>query len=242
MNEFLKLILGFPTIIFTVLLGVIMLYWITVIFGFLDLDILDSADVDLDVDPSMDLDADLDLDTDVDVDADVDGSGHHSHSTFGDFLVWIGISKVPITIVASLVVLWCWFLLLVFSNLLLPMIPTTFFPIVFSFVAIFVAFIISLFITKFCLWPLTPIFEHESKAIGNKDIIGQVCVVATGYVDEKFGQANYTKDGMGLIIDIRSRASNNLKKGERTLIVGYNKETSIYRVEPYDDRFQIEID
>jgi hypothetical protein len=96
-QEFLTTLLSFPTLVFTGLMGLVLLYWMTVIFGALDLDFLDSAlgldamdagldsalegldvveGMDLDVDVGgLDLEADVDvggIDADMDVDVDVD--------------------------------------------------------------------------------------------------------------------------------------------------------------------------
>ena len=43
MSEFLSQAFAFPTVIFSVLLGFVMLYWLFVIIGALDLDVLDAA-------------------------------------------------------------------------------------------------------------------------------------------------------------------------------------------------------
>ena len=44
MNEFLTHITMFPTVVFTIPLGVFLLYWLTVIFGLIDLDSAEGAD------------------------------------------------------------------------------------------------------------------------------------------------------------------------------------------------------
>ena len=43
MLEFLQAMLGFPTVVFTMLLGVVAVYWLFVIVGALDLHVLDGA-------------------------------------------------------------------------------------------------------------------------------------------------------------------------------------------------------
>ena len=69
MQEFLTIILSMPTVVYTVLMGLMALYWVTVIMGAVDIDLFD---LDADLDADIDLDADLDLDVDADIDVDVD--------------------------------------------------------------------------------------------------------------------------------------------------------------------------
>ncbi|EIJ41822.1 hypothetical protein BegalDRAFT_0914 [Beggiatoa alba B18LD] len=45
-NNFLNIILTFPNVIFTILLGIILLYWILVILGALDIEFFDIDDLD----------------------------------------------------------------------------------------------------------------------------------------------------------------------------------------------------
>lgn len=55
-----------------VLLLVVMLYWVSVFMGLLDMGFFD---VDLDVDMDVDVDVDVDIDVDVDVNVEVIGGG-----------------------------------------------------------------------------------------------------------------------------------------------------------------------
>lgn len=234
MKEFLAIVIQFPTVIFTALLGVVVLYWALVVLGMFDMDLLD-FDLDLDVD------ADVDLDLDVDAGADA-GDPEISHSGVGGFLAFFGLVGAPVTVITSVIITWCWLLSLLYGTYLQPMIPDWGFTWVISLIFIFVAFIASLFLTQFSIKPIQPLFEHNGKALGNKDIVGQLCEIATGKVDEKFGQARYNKDGAGLILEVRNTSGADLKKGNKALIVGYNAEKMTYRVEPYgNNSYDIEV-
>ncbi|HBL31463.1 MAG TPA: hypothetical protein DD490_31955, partial [Acidobacteria bacterium] len=46
MSEFLNAILAFPTVIYTILLGVVVGYWLFVLLGALDINLLGDADLD----------------------------------------------------------------------------------------------------------------------------------------------------------------------------------------------------
>lgn len=85
MNELIEASLQAPTVIFTIGLGIALVYWVFVLLGALDLDLLGSA---------------KGIEGLKGIKVDVDGDG-----------VWsgLGLGKVPVTISASLVLLvgWC---------------------------------------------------------------------------------------------------------------------------------------
>ncbi len=230
--EFLDIIIQFPTVVFTVLLGVVIMYWMLVIMGVFDMDVLD-----------FDFDLDVDADVDLDVDAGTDvGDADAHHSGISGIFAFFGLVGAPVTVITSFIVIWCWMLCLLYATYIVPIIPDLGFTWAISIVAMFVAFIASLYLTQFSIKPIQPLFEHEGKALGNKDIVGQLCEIITGKVDEKFGQARYNKDGAGLVIEVRNTSGATLKKGNKALIVGYSAEKMTYRVEPYEsDGFEIEV-
>lgn len=229
MAEFLDIIIQFPTVVFTVLLGVVIMYWMLVVLGVFDMDMLD-FDFDIDVDVDVDLDLDLDVDTDA------------HHSGISGIFAFFGLVGAPVTVITSFIIIWCWLLMLLYATYLQPMVPDWGITWIVSIVAMLVGFIASLYLTQFSIKPIQPFFEHEGKALGNKDIVGQLCEIMTGKVDDKFGQARYNKDGAGLVIEVRNTSGATLKKGDKALIVGYSAEKMTYRVEPYDtDSYEIEV-
>jgi hypothetical protein len=80
MSEFLTAILAFPTVVFTILLGMVVLYWLFVLLGALDIDVLDFADAD--------------------GDGDADG--------FGGVIEALGLGGVPVMLSLSLLILGAW--------------------------------------------------------------------------------------------------------------------------------------
>lgn len=82
MNEFVQTIGSMPTLFFTVLLGILSMYWVMVIAGALDLDVLDFG-------------------TDLDVDGE-------APSGVAGLVELLGIGTVPITVVGSVCILASW--------------------------------------------------------------------------------------------------------------------------------------
>jgi len=92
MGELLEAIFQAVNLPFTLLLALVVLYWLSVILGFLDVD---TFDIDA-------LDVDVDFDTDVDVDADAD------IGALGAVAQFFGIGHVPIAIPFSVLFLSLW--------------------------------------------------------------------------------------------------------------------------------------
>ena len=75
--------------------------------------------------------------------------------------------------------------------------------------------------------PLRKIFvTHEAQ--NKNDLTGQICIVTTSKVTESFGQAT-TEDG-SMILNIRSDEPNEISKGDRLMLLGYDAPNDRYDV------------
>ena len=95
------------------------------------------------------------------------------------------------------------------------------------------SFILSLPITSFVVSPLKDLFRTTEITAGNT-VVGRVCTVTSGSVDEGFGQAKLDDGGAGLLLSVRSDSDSELERGSRALIIDYDDESNIYEVECYD--------
>ncbi len=196
----------------TVLLGLVLAYWLLIIVGVLGMD---AFDLDLD------LNADVDLDVDAGVDTDVHGS------LFAGALKFLHLGDVPVMIVVSIFVFAMWFFTVVSNHYLnadarwgisvLWMVPNL---------------IVSLLLTKVILLPLVSVFKHvETPPVNFENMIGLKGVVKTSQVTEKFGQVEIRIDGPPLVINARTTGKRNLAKGDLAKIVAYNKGSDTFTVE-----------
>ena len=109
MNDLLTAAFATPNIVFTILLGVICLYWLTVILGVVGLDAFDfDVDMDMDVDIDVDVDVDLDVDADVDVEANADVSSITAGSMVLGSLRFFNLGRVPFMVLLSMFILSMW--------------------------------------------------------------------------------------------------------------------------------------
>lgn len=223
MQEFLNIALGFPTVVWTVLLGVVLAYWLFVILGALDLDFLD-FDVDLDADFDMNFDVDADVDVDGG-DADVSGP-----SPLAKIAIALGLGRVPVTIMLTFFVssAWAASFLGVYYLSSVWKIPG-FAALIFG-----LSFVVAVPLMGALAQPFKGMFTTTTRNAG-ATVIGSVCEVTTGSVTERFGQAQLDDGGAGLLLAIRCETSGNeLTRGSQALIIGHDREQDIYWVEPYE--------
>ncbi|MCD0450390.1 hypothetical protein LO762_14485 [Actinocorallia sp. API 0066] len=181
MKEFAETALGMPTVVFSVLLFVVVLYWVLAIVG---LDVL--AD-----------------DTDL--------------------LGVLGLRGVPTSVIISLFVAVAWFLSLAGSVWLgsNPLVPLG-------------AVAGGWLAARLLINPLRYVLP-EAPVTSRHDFVGRLCVVRTGTVTERFGQAEVTApDGGTALLQVRRTGDEPLGTGDTALIFDYDDAGEFFWVMPYD--------
>lgn len=138
---------------------------------------------------------------DLDLEADIEVS---DFTTFSGFLVNMGFTGVPITIVFTLLMLSGW-LLCYFMVLLVPFsLPETWlkWPIGAGFLIL--SFLISVPVTSVLVKPFKKVFKASYMPTPEKNLIGQQARVRSSRVDHSFGSAEVQVDGASLVIEVRS--------------------------------------
>lgn len=240
MNELVVASLQFPTVVFTIALGIVLVYWVFVLLGALDIDLF-GGDVDVDVSGAAKGIGDVltggakggaeafhvhgdvggDAGGDVGGDADADASG-------GGLWHGLGLGDVPVTISVSLITLvsWCGSLLAthyVFGT-----------GGWWTVVVLVAAVVIALPTAALLIRPIAPVFAVQ-EAKSNADYIGHACTITTGRVDDRFGQATIEDGGTVLNIAVRCDRPGKLARGDKALIIEFDRERSAYLVEPSGD-------
>jgi hypothetical protein len=215
--------LSFPSVIFTTLLGFVLLFWTTVILGGADPHMLDG-------DGHVDLADGGDVDADGHVEADADAHGHDGdHHGSGGLLGFLNVGSVPTSMIFSSVVLFAWMTSMVLQMTAGPALAGTM-PAALAATAIFgVSSALSLAATGLLTRPLRGAFKIESRH-AEEEIVDCVCTILTTKVNETFGQASYQTEGAPLTLSVRCKRSNSLTKGSKAVIVGYDAATNTYEV------------
>ncbi|MCA9537452.1 MAG: DUF1449 family protein [Myxococcales bacterium] len=267
MTEFLHAVLAFPTVIYTVLLVVTLVYWLFVVIGALDVDALDVGDAaDGLADGAADGLADGLADGAADglADGAAEALGHGAADAIGDgaaealghgadgvaegaghaageashgaasgiagLLSALRLRSAPLTVVISLIILIAWSLSMLGMNNLSHLLP---YGVLAALVGVG-AFVVAVPITSLLVRPLGKVFiSHTARS--RADAVGHTCVVTTGRVDQRFGQADCKIGGDFLRIEVRCDPARGLRRGQEALIIEYDREREAYLVEPLDD-------
>lgn len=211
-------ILALPTAIYTALLAVAGLYWLAVVLGSLDIDVLDLDGLD---DVSGVADA-----GDVDLDA---ADGPHG-------LVWfmsaLGLRGVPLTFTLSMLVLWSWALCFLGMHHLVPLLPSV--PVWLLGAGVFLgSFVVGLLGTSLSVRPFQRVFKTHH-APSKMEFVGRPVTITSGSVDAAFGQALCADGGAGLVVSVRYDGPRKLTKGQRAVLVDYDEKRDVFTVEPLD--------
>jgi hypothetical protein len=236
-------LVSMPLAVWTVAVGVLLIYWIMVIGGLVDL-----GDADGGVDAAVGgmkgaIEGGMKGATealgggggaDIDVGhAGADGGHDVGDGDAGDgggivaaILNGLHLKNVPVTITLSIIIFFSWALSLLTleaSGGIFPMWLRS----VFCFA---IAPLCSLPAARFVGHPLSKVF-HVRKAKTTRDLVGRTCLIRTGEVTETFGEAIVKETGAEIVLRVRVEAGTKLARGEEGLIVGFDAERNEYIVE-----------
>ncbi|MCY1023681.1 hypothetical protein [Pyxidicoccus sp. MSG2] len=247
MTEFLSAILAFPTAVFTIVMGVVLTYWLFVIIGAVGIDMLDGH---LDFESgakaaSGALQGGLKAAGSAleggakaaggALEGGVKAAAAHDHSADvdGGILAALGFAGIPLTVSVSLVGFISWTLSLLSAGpvhaALGPALPSW----LISGALGLACFVAALVLSGLAVRPLRPVFVAK-RAPGRQELMGRVCNISSGSVTERFGHATFEDGGAGLILNVVCAKANVLKRGDPALILGYDTERHVYEVEPVD--------
>ena len=223
MSEVLALALSFPGTVYTVLLGVVLVYWLFVVLGAIHLG-------DGSADGHFDGFGDA---GDV---ADVGDSAHHADgdgaSAVAALLHALHLRSVPVTVVLSLIITFSWLVCTIAMQLVSRALPAGAQTLL-SWIVLFGSPVLALPLTSFSARPLAKVFAHR-KGTSRTDLIGKTCVVRTGTVTSTFGEASLEDGGAGLVVRIRVDRELPVKRGDHMLIVDWDREHESFLVEPLE--------
>jgi hypothetical protein len=220
---FLEVILSYPTIVYTILLGVGLVYWSLAIIGLVDFE---HGGPDLDVDADADLDVAPEPEVAV---TDMDVGEPLKVSVLASYLVALGLGGVPFSVVVSLLTLFAWVISSLGAIWALALFPAGLLRYVAGSGVLVGALALAIPAAAICVRPLRRLFVTHN-AVSNASLVGQECVVITGSVDETFGRAEVLARGAGYHIHVVAATPNQLKRGDTALILDYDAAAGIYRI------------
>jgi len=218
MNELIQLALHPFNIVYTMLLMISVLYWLTVIIGVLDIN-------------TLDFDLDLDVDSDLEIDADIDADGEmNAAGGIGGILQFFNFGKLPFMLIMTILTLSTWTISML-TNYHLG--GSTGFALAMIFPNLFV----SLLITKAITTPLIPVFQRLDSGVEPIDYIGKTGRLTIPANTERIGQMEVIVDESPLLVNVimASQQDESMAKGDEVVILGRSEERACYLIERLKD-------
>lgn len=204
MSLFLENCLTFPTIIFSGLLIIVLFYWLCAAFGLLDIDLFN-------------------IDTELDAEG-IDLTG------FAGWLTKLGLAGIPVTIILTLFTLFGWLISYFAAHLFLRFIDMTLLRYAVGVTLLVITAFISLQLTAICLRPIRNRLVNLNKPKTVHQLMGKLATVRSGTVTEQNGEAVLEDGGAGLILQVRAPSTDDIKRGDRVVIISYDPQSHSYQV------------
>ncbi|MFA5685111.1 MAG: hypothetical protein WCZ65_13200 [Lysobacteraceae bacterium] len=202
MELFLHIATGFPTIVFSILLGVAMVYWLLAMTGLVDLDALDFAELP-------------------------DAEGMELGGLSG-LLMKFGLDGVPLALILTVLGLLAWLICYFADFFLLRHLPFDLLRYGLGALLIVLAVVIATPFTGLALRPLRGLFA-KVRAVDSVSLLGRSAVVRSPLVSAQQGTADLDDGGAGLVLQVRSEDAA-FKRGDKVVLVEYLDAQNAYRV------------
>lgn len=211
MFVFLQIVWSFPTVIFSLLMMMVVLYWLIAATGLIDLDILDGV---------FGIGAEG---------ADAAGGDGGGLSGVTGPLMRVGLGGIPLTVVFTALVFFSWFLTYFAEYLVLRHLPGNWMHTVLGLGTMIGALVASVFLSGIALRPLRRFFA-QLKPLPARPLLGQLAIVRSPTVTASMGSASVEDGGAGLILQVRDDVPDRFKRGDRVVLIEYFAEQNAYRV------------
>lgn len=212
METFIRITASFPTMIFTFLVLLSMLFWLSSFMGLVDADALD---IDLpEIDGQMAMNS---------------SEGESFGEVFVAFLTKLGLGGVPVTIVITLIGFVGYltsYYLAYLSEFILGITLTKWIVGIPIFI---VALYLAVRVTALAIRPLRKFYLKVSQHV-EKKILGQTALVRSLRLDAQRGEVDFDDGGAGLILKAKVRGDTEFKKGDRVVLLEYVAEGGFYYV------------
>ncbi len=199
-------------VLLSLLLVLVVLYWLLVILGALDFE--------------------TDMPDDLGDGGDGgDGHSHHVHgvNTGGAWLTagrFFGFSQVPIVVWLSFMVVFIWFASLVLNQKFNPAAST-----LQAFVLLLPNLVASLIATKLVTIPVAKLFKAMADADTEaEEVIGRTGTICSMEADETYGQLEITTTGVPVLVNVRTREGS-FPKGTQAQITAAGPDSAFYFIE-----------
>lgn len=207
-----------PNLAATLLLLLVVLYWLLMIVGVVGIDALD-----------------FDFDADVDVGSDLPGADglEAGGSLLGVVVAFFYLGRIPVMLLMSVFSLIFWLATIYGNRYLNPEMEA--FPTLY---VLPIAAMVSLVATKLVFWPTLGFFDgmdgkHRERP---NRLLGLNGLVTSTEVTEKFGQVTVEQNGPPIVLNVYCGELDRFKKGDLVTLVEYNANKNTYLIAPYAEK------
>lgn len=208
MEEFLRIALSFPTLVFSILLAVAVTYWALAATGMVQIDALDGW-----IAPDFD-------------GVEVDG--------LAGVLMRFGLGGLPLMLILTVLFFVAWLLSYFADYLLLRHLDFPLVGWVLGLATMLAALVAGIAVTSLVLRPLRGLMARLAPPAA-RSVIGQVALVRTPTVSATHGQASVEDGGAGLILNVRCDQDRGYQRGDRVVLIEYLEAENAYRVMAEDE-------
>jgi hypothetical protein len=202
-----------------------LIYWIAAFLGvgFDDMDFGFGFETDVDVDADVDVGADAEAEAEATAAEEGVETARHDSALTG-FLKFINVGKVPFMLVLSTLKFFIWTGSLIITTLLHLYNWTS----VFILIPLFIA---AVFLTKYATNPLAK-FLKKTGYQGEEEIdfLGRTGNMLSTIKDGKLGIAEFLVDKNPIKLNVISEKGNEIKYGEKVVIMNETKDKKVYYV------------
>ncbi|AGC76599.1 hypothetical protein LX97_01259 [Nonlabens dokdonensis] len=233
MENYFNILFSEVNITLTVLLIILILYWLATMITGIDFDL----DVDVDID--VDIDADVDLDTGIEggnmdfqdvANAEVDREHVVNKRTrklkwWQVFLIYFNFVGLPFMFTFTFWI-FLWWMISVLTTSITGSYDNTF-----GFVIVLAAFVPALILTKVITTPFKSFFKNLNKD-GDKavDFLGREALLLSSISGDKLGNAEVMADGNVMSIYVKSLDGSELRFRESVLIIKRSDDKNYFLV------------
>jgi hypothetical protein len=233
LENYFNILFSEVNITLTVLLIILILYWLATMISGIDFDL------DIDVDVDVDIDADVDLDTGIEggnmdfqdvANAEVDREHVVNKRTrklkwWQVFLIYFNFVGLPFMFTFTFWI-FLWWMISVLTTSITGSYANTF-----GFVIVLAAFIPALILTKVITTPFKSFFKNLNKD-GDKavDFLGREALLLSSISGDKLGNAEVMADGNVMSIYVKSLDGSELRFRESVLIIKQSDDKNYFLV------------
>lgn len=238
MKELIDIAFSPVNIVLSILLILLIIYWI--------LTMISGIDFDLDVDIDVDIDSDIDIDTDTGIEGgnmdfqdisntevnkeDIVGKRRRKLKWWQILLIYFNFVGLPFMFTFT-----CW----IFTWWLLTTISTTLtnsYNNSFGYIIFIGGIIPSLILTKVMTTPFKSFFKNLNKDGDDPhDFVGRKGVLLSTISGTKLGSAEISVDSNSFSLYVKSLNGESLNYGETILIIKQSEDKNYYYVQSYND-------